>query len=303
MEKIRWKIEEQLTAGQAPRSVRSLLHDQWLLPDRYIHFLRRRHHVLVNGQYRYMNERVAPGDVITMTFNGDEFRAPAANDYVPTVMPQLAVLYENRDLLVINKPQGEKSHPNEAGETGTVMNDVEGYLQGTNDGAYMVHRLDQETSGAMVVAKNPVVVPVLNRLISDGMIHREYLAVVSGQMQGRGVLDWPIGKDPDDKRKYCVAGRGAKPARTDYQVVATSPERSVVRLRLETGRTHQIRVHLAHSGHPIIGDPLYNCDGGSQMLLHGITQRLLLPFSFEKIVIQAPLPPYFHNYLVKYDLG
>lgn len=303
MEKIRWKIEEQLAVGQKTRSVRSLLHDQWLLPDRYIHFLRRRHHVLVNGHYQYMNEQVAAGDVITMSFNGDEFRAPAANNYVPTTEPALTVLFENRDLLVIDKAQGKKSHPNEAGETGTVMNDVAGYLQGSNDRAYMVHRLDQETSGAMVVAKNPVVVPVLNRLISAGKIHREYVAVVSGRMQGNGVLDWPIGKDLSDRRKYCVDGAGAKSARTDYRVVASNNERSLVRLRLETGRTHQIRVHLAHSGHPIIGDPLYGHEQGGQMLLHGIAQRLVLPFSFEKMVIQAPLPTYFHDYLVKYDLG
>lgn len=303
MEEIRWKIEEPVRIGQGAVSLRELLHDHWLLPDRYIHYLRRRHHVLVDGHYRYMNEQVAEGDRVTLLFNGDEFRHPEANNYRATVNPDLTVLYEDRDLLVIDKPQGEKSHPNESGETGTVMNDVAGYLVGSNDGAFMVHRLDQETSGAMIVAKNPVVVPVLNRLISSGQIHRQYLAVVNGQMSGSGVFAGPIGKDLTDVRKYKVNGQHAKPARTYYQVLATANDYSLVRLQLATGRTHQLRVHLAHSGHPIVGDPVYGCDTFPQMLLHGERQRLVRPFSFKRIEVRAPLPPYFHNFLLKYKLG
>ncbi|MDO4902774.1 MAG: RluA family pseudouridine synthase [Limosilactobacillus sp.] len=299
MDEIRWTIKERLAPDQATTSVRSLLHDQWLLPDRYIHFLRRRQNVLVNREYRYMNETVTGGDDITMLFNGDEFRTPGANHYVPTADPKITVLYENRDLLVINKPRGQKSHPNEDCETGTVMNDVAGYLGGE---CFMVHRLDQETSGAMVVAKNPVVVPILNRLISSGKIHREYVAVVKGQLTGEGIFAGPIGGDPVNKCKYKVDGINAKPARTRYHILASNADRSFVRLQLETGRTHQIRVHLADSGHPIVGDPLYG-DGDEQgMLLHGIEQRLVLPFSFKNIQIQAPLPPYFLDYLVKYRL-
>lgn len=302
MENIRWIIKEQLPEDQAAISLRELLHKQWLLPDRYIHFLRRRHHVLVNGQYQYVNEPVAPGDKLTLLFNGDEFRTPAANNYVPTPMPHLAVLYENRDLLVVNKPRGQKSHPNIQGETGTLMNDVAGYLQGSRAGAFMVHRLDQETSGAMIVAKNPVVVPVLNRLISNGQIHRKYLAVVTGRLTGAGEFTWPIGNDPADVRKQKVNGVGAKPARTYYQVMASTAAVSLVQLRLGTGRTHQLRVHLAHSGHPIVGDPVYNPLPGPAMLLHGAAQELILPFSFHRKQISAPLPTYFQDYLVKYDL-
>lgn len=300
---VRWKIEEVLPAKQPSLSLRALLHQQWLLPNRYIHYLRRRQHVLVNGQYRYVNELVRAGERITLLFNGDEFRNPAANQYVPTADPRLAILFENRDLLVVNKPRGQKSHPNYRGEPGTLMNDVAGYLAGSDAGAFMIHRLDQETSGAMIVAKSPVVVPVLNRLISDGEIHRQYLAVVNGTFTGTGSLDWPIGKDENDLRKYRVAGRNAKPARTFYRVLATNGDRTLVRLKLATGRTHQLRVHLAHSGHPIVGDPLYGKDDGQgPMLLHGIAQQLVLPFSFNRIKVQAPLPPYFQNYLLKYKL-
>ena len=186
-----------------------------------------------------------------------------------TSAPHLAVLFENRDLLVVNKPRGQKSHPNEEGETGTVMNDVAGYLAGSNDGAYMVHRLDLQTSGAMIVAKNPIVVPVLNRLIADGLIHREYVAVVEGRLEGIGCWDWPIGRDPEDPRWRAVDGLHAQPARTYYRSLAANDQRSLVQLRLATGRTHQLRVHLAHSGHPIVGDPIYNRASAERMLLHG----------------------------------
>ena len=299
---IRWHLTEVLATDQETCPLRELLHRQWLLPDRLIHYLRRRQHVLVNGHYQTVNELVHTGDQVELLFNGDEVRTPTANHYRPTADPHLAVLFENRDLLVINKPRGQKSHPNIAGETGTVMNDVAGYLAGSNDGAYMVHRLDLQTSGAMIVAKNPIVVPVLNRLIADGQIHREYVAVVEGRLEGAGCWDWPIGRDPDDPRWRAVNGLHAQPARTYYRSLAAVDQRSLVYLRLATGRTHQLRVHLAHSGHPIVGDPIYNHDSDEQMLLHGTCQRLVLPFTFQERKIVAPLPTYFKEYLLKYNL-
>lgn len=303
MKEYRWHITEQLPLNQQERSLRTVLHHQWLLPNRLIHYLRIRRQVEVNGQYRSMNEVVRPLDRLDLYFQGDEVRTPTANDYVPTSNPTLAVLFENRDVLVVNKPRGKKTHPNYHGETGTLMNDVAGYLAGTGDGAYMVHRIDLQTSGAVIVAKNPIVVPILNRLISSGQIHRQYLAVVEGCLTGNGRWTWPIGKDPANLKLHCVNGVNAQPASTYYQSLATSGERSLVSLRLATGRTHQLRVHLAHSGHPIVGDPLYNPSSSEGMLLHGQAQRLVLPFTMKTFDIQAPLPTYFQNYLVKYKLA
>lgn len=301
---IRWRLNETLAAGQKPCPLRDLLHHQWLLPDRLIHYLRCRRHVLVNGEYRSVNQLVHAGDRIILLFNGDEFRTPTANRYRPTQAPHLVVLFENRDLLVVNKPRGQKSHPNEAGEGGTVMNDVAGYLAGSGAGAYMVHRLDRQTSGAMIVAKNPVVVPILDRLIAQGKIHREYLAVVAGQLTGSGCWRWPIGRNPADPRWRAVNGTHAQPAVTYYQSLAANVHHSLVRLRLATGRTHQLRVHLAYSGHPIVGDPIYNHrPAETGMLLHGAHQQLIIPFALEKREIVAPLPTYFQQYLVKYKLS
>lgn len=301
MANARWIIKEQLNQDQEQITVRQLLQKQWLLPSRFIHYLRVRRHVLINGAYWNMNEQVKPGDQVTLLFCGDEFRTPSSN-YLPTQHPNLQILFENRDLLVVNKPAGQKTHPNQPLETGTLMNDVAGYLDGGPDDAYMVHRIDQATSGAVIVAKNPVVVPILDRYIAEGRIHRSYLAVVTGVWdKPSGQLTWPIGFDPTDQRKRLVNGVAAKPALTDYQVIRTNERFSLVRLQLRTGRTHQIRVHLASCGYPIVGDPLYGGQNNPQMLLHGITQQLVIPFQGTFKEISAPVPNYFPAALLKYD--
>lgn len=298
--KNKWVIKQTLAADQDPVSVRELLQKQWLLPKKFVHYLRIRQNVSFNGRYRNMNEPVKPGDQVQLLFEGDEFRT--IQDYRPDPAAKLDVIYEDDNLLVINKPAGQKSHPNEAGESGTAMNAAAAYLGGQ---AFMVHRLDQQTSGAMMIAKNPVVVPIMDRLISQGQIHRSYLALVQGSLQPQqGTWSWPIGFDPYDKRKRLVNGLTSQPAVTYYQVQAESPRYSLVKLTLETGRTHQLRVHLKHDWHPIVGDPLYNPHfrPGQQMLLHGAWLNLILPFSGEKMEVKAPLPSYFRQAIEKCHL-
>lgn len=296
---IAWQLEERLTDQQTDISLRDLLAKQWLLPSRFIHYLRIRRHVLINQQYRPMNTLVHAGDLITLQFSGEEFRT-AESHYLATLHPHLQVLFENRDLLVVNKSAGQKTHPNQPQETGSLMNDVQGYLATSNQAAYMVHRIDQATSGAVIVAKNPVVVPILDRRMARREIHRSYLAVVRGHLLPEvGEFSWPIGRDMSDRRKRKVNGEHAQPALTHYRVLRYQDGKSLVQLNLATGRTHQIRVHLAHAGYPIVGDPLYNQDGQDQMLLHGYRQSLILPFSNQMIQITAPIPPYFPINLVK----
>lgn len=300
MTDLKWQLTAMVQPGQGGQSVRQLLEQSWLLPHRFVHYLRTRQTVTVNGSYRTMNQLVAEGDRVALGFYGDEFRTAESN-YLPTMHPHLQVLFENRDLVIVNKPAGQKTHPNQPGEGGTLMNDVAGYLADQpNAAAYMVHRIDQATSGAVVVAKNPVVVPILDRQLAAQQMHRAYLAVVAGHfnlLQGR--FDWPIGRDETDRRKRKVNGQGALPATSFYQVLATNATQSLVRLTLATGRTHQLRVHLAYSGHPIVGDPLYNPTPAPQMLLHGAWQRLPLPFNNKILQVQAPLPTYFPPDLVK----
>ncbi|WP_367341338.1 RluA family pseudouridine synthase [Limosilactobacillus sp.] len=303
--KVRWTIDEQLSQQQQQITLRDLLQKQWLLPRRFVHFLRIGRRVLLNDHYQSMNAVVHPGDHVQLNFLGNEFRT-ATSSYVPSTDPRLNILYENRDLLVVNKPAGQKSHPNYDGEPGTLMNDVAGYLKqsSSSSAAYMVHRLDQQTSGAMIVAKNPVVVPILDRLISSGQIHRYYLAIVEGSLSpDSGRFSWPIGRDPEDKRKRMVDGTHAQHALTNYQVLSLGTRASLVKLRLATGRTHQIRVHLAHSGHPLVGDPLYNpASPVKRLMLHGYALRLVLPFSMQTLAIHAPTPRFFKQKLIDFDL-
>lgn len=196
-----WKIIETLSKDQPSQTLRDLLQKQWLLPRRFVYYLRTRHNVLVNGQYYPVNHQVQPADIIELNFNGDEFRTPQTH-YQPTPHPRLNVLFENRDVLVVNKPAGQKMHPNQPLETGTLLNDAAGYLKTSSADAFMVHRLDQATSGAVAIAKNPIVVPILDRRISQGQMHRQYLALVAGTITSdAGKFDWPIGRDLLDQRK------------------------------------------------------------------------------------------------------
>ena len=133
-----WKIIETLSKDQPSQTLRDLLQKQWLLPRRFVYYLRTRHNVLVNGQYYPVNHQVQPADIIELNFNGDEFRTPQTH-YQPTPHPRLNVLFENRDVLVVNKPAGQKMHPNQPLETGTLLNDAAGYLKTSSADAFMLN--------------------------------------------------------------------------------------------------------------------------------------------------------------------
>lgn len=298
----KWHLKETVPILDRPRTLRELLEQQWLLPHRLVHYLRIRENVQLNGAYQPMNTLVTAGDRVDLWFMGDEFRT-GESSYIVDSSRTVPVLFENEDLVVVNKPAGIKSHPNRSDETGTLMNFVAAYLAQQGAQPYMVHRIDQETSGAVIVAKNPVVVPILDRLISRHQIHRQYLAITSGFLTpAKGIIALPIGRDVDDPRKRRVNGEAAQSARTHYQVVAQHDNMSLVALQLETGRTHQIRVHLAASGAPIVGDPLYNDQIAERMLLHGAVLTLVVPFTQQKLVIKAPNPRYFEESIVKWHL-
>jgi len=163
----------------------------------------------------------------------------------------------------------------------------------------MVHRIDRDTSGAVIVAKNPIVVPILNRLLAQKAIKRTYLAWVQGAVdKPAGEITTPIGIDPHDERRRVINGIAAQPARTYWALSHTVYQNSLLRVQLDTGRMHQIRVHLASIGHPIIGDPLYQPEtSATRMLLHAATITVPLPFDGGTTTISGAIPTDFPRQL------
>lgn len=278
------------------KTVRDCL-KHWLIPKRIQGQLRQGRRLWVNTVPASVATTVYTGDQLTLQFLPADFRTPQSN-YLPDNHESVVILYQDHELLVVNKPAGIKSHPNQPGETGSILNYLAAYLAPTKQAPYMVHRLDQMTSGAMLVALNPVVVPILDRLISTKQIHRSYYAWVRGHFeQAQGQFNDAIGHHPTDKRKRWINVPDAQAALTDYQVIQTTPHQSLVKLALHTGRTHQLRVHLAANGHPIIGDPLYDeqASHAPRLLLHASQLHIQRPFSAQTIDVQAPLPTIFEN--------
>lgn len=267
----------------------------WYIPRRIRGALRMRKAILINGVYQHTNTILKSGDILTFNFLASDFVTPDSS-YLPDDSYKLEIIYENNDLLVVNKPAGYKTHPNYTGEMSTVMNFAANYLKKENKKPYIVHRLDQMTSGALIIAKTPIVVPILNQLIANKVIKRTYLAWVKGTIkEDSGVIDLPIGLDLNDKRKRKVNGEQALDAITYFKKIHSVFQRTLIRLQLETGRTHQLRVHLQAMHHPIVGDPLYNIDtiAGEYMLLHSAQVELHIPFSDNVINLAAKLPTHF----------
>lgn len=177
-----------------------------------------------------------------------------------------------------------KTHGNEPTEI-ALLNHVSAYVGQT---CYVVHRLDMETSGAILFAKNPFILPILNRLLEDKVIYRDYLALCQGQLRK---IDWTItdkiGRDRHDRRKRVVDNRKGQGALTQVRLLKTLGKNSLVSCRLQTGRTHQIRVHLSHHGHALIGDPLYSRVAAPRLMLHAQKLSLTHPLTLEEISVEA----------------
>jgi len=212
--------------------------------------------VLVDGKRVKASHSVAPGEVIEVTLP-----RPPRPDARPENIP-LEIVYEDDQLLVVNKPAGMVTHPAYGNYTGTLVNALLHHCRSLSTvnsemRPGIVHRLDKDTTGLMVVAKNDVAHHYLAKQFSRRTIEREYWAIVWGRFQNQaGTIESALGRSKRDRKKVAVTSEG-KHAVTDYEVVKEFEYLSLIRLKLRTGRTHQIRVHLAHIGHPVFGDPTY----------------------------------------------
>ncbi|GFH42465.1 pseudouridine synthase [Lactococcus hodotermopsidis] len=262
-------------------SVETLLTTQWLVPKKQRHFLRTKHHILVNGTVARFEDLVHSADQVTVIFDDSDF----PNKKLVFGDKNLAdVLYEDTHLIIVNKPENMKTHGNSDGEI-ALQNHVSAFC-GTP--VFVVHRLDFETSGAVLFAKNQFVLPILDAMLRERQIHRTYHAFCAGYFSEKSfTIDQNIGTDRHDKKRRLVVSRGGQHAVTHVRVLADFSAESLVACQLDTGRTHQIRVHLSSCGHAILGDPIYRGSSCSRLMLHAKHLQLRHPFTKEKIYVSA----------------
>ncbi len=259
-----------------------------------------------NGKPGKKNDKLNPGDVIEYTLP-----EPKAVDITPTAMA-LDIVYEDEDVLVINKPKGLVVHPAAGHSDDTLVNgllyamgeDLSGINGELRPG--IVHRIDKDTSGLLAVAKNDRAHLWLSSQLKDHTMARTYEAVVCGSFrEDSGTVDAPIGRHPTDRKKMCVTERNSKTAVTHWEVVRRYRGYTHIRCKLETGRTHQIRVHMASIGHPILGDMVYGRKkpelGQSSQCLHAGQLCFRHPKDGHPVLVFAELPDYFREVLEKLE--
>ena len=259
-----------------------------------------------NGKPGKKNDKLNIGDAI-------EYTIPEAKpvDIVPTEM-KLDIVYEDEDVLVINKPKGLVVHPAAGHQDDTLVNgllyamgdDLSGINGELRPG--IVHRIDKDTSGLLAVAKNDYAHNMLASQLKDHTMARTYEAIVCGSFrEDNGTVDAPIGRHPSDRKKMCVIQRNSKNAVTHWEVVKRYRGYTHVRCKLETGRTHQIRVHMAHIGHPILGDTVYGRKkpelGQDSQCLHAGQLCFRHPRDGHPVLVFADLPEYFREVIAKLE--
>ncbi|GAB2021138.1 RluA family pseudouridine synthase [Pseudolactococcus yaeyamensis] len=262
----------------------NLLTTEWLVPKKQRHFLRIKRHLLVNGAVARFSDPISGGDQITVLFDTEDFPAKQLV-FGDKQLGKSLILYEDDHLVIVNKPENMKTHGNDKAEI-ALQNHI---AAACGTPVYVVHRLDFETSGAVLLAKNPFVLPILDQMLQDRQIHRTYQALCAGQFaQDKLTINQAIGTDRHDKKRRLIVGRGGQRAVTHIHVLKRLAVHTLVQCQLETGRTHQIRVHLSSLGHSIMGDTLYNGRKADRLMLHAKHLTLTHPFSHAKIKVTAP---------------
>lgn len=263
--------------------------------------------VLVNSRLKRSSYKVQLGDLIEMQLPQPQQEAVLIPEEIP-----LEIIYEDQDLMVINKPQGMVVHPAAGHQKGTLVNALLNHCSnlskvGGSLRPGIVHRLDKDTSGIMLVSKTDLAHQELARQLKAREIKRRYLALVHGGVkEERGLIDAPLGRDPKERKKIAVLAKGAvgaREARTHYRVRERYSGYTLLEVSLETGRTHQIRVHLSYAGYPVAGDRVYCFRGNPLNLpgqaLHAYQITFQHPRTGELLSFEAPLPKVFADVLSK----
>ena len=248
------------------------------------------------------NRRTGPGEVYAALLPEPELPEPEPQD-IP-----LDIVYEDADVVVVNKPRGMVVHPAPGHPDGTLVNALLWHCGASLSGVGgerrpgIVHRIDKDTSGLIIAAKNDFAHLALSAQLADRSLSRVYEAVARGEFREEsGTVDAPIGRHPTERKRMAVTERGSRPAVTHWEVIARYRGWTHIRCRLETGRTHQIRVHMAYIGHPLLGDMVYGAKkperGLEGQCLHARELKFLHPRTGEAIHLSTELPEYFQQVL------
>ena len=248
------------------------------------------------------SRKLNTGDIIIL-------RIPELKD--PEILPEdipLDILYEDEDVMIVNKPKGMTVHPAPGHSSGTLVNAVMYHCRGNLSGINgvlrpgIVHRIDKDTTGALIICKNDVAHRKIAEQLAVHSITREYLGIVTGNIkEDSGTIEGNIGRDPRERKRMAVVKVGGKPAVTHYRVLERFGNYTFCAFKLETGRTHQIRVHMASKGHPLLGDTVYSSGRSPYptegQTLHAATIGFIHPRTGEYVEFTTPLPAYFKNIL------
>lgn len=285
------KFEFTVTKEEEGHAVRRLLKQRFGLSSRLLAKLKAQRRIFLNGRVYEGWMRLAENDVVTAVLPEE------TSGFEPESIP-FQVLYEDQDLLVIDKPAGYTVHPTKGHPNHTMANAVMKYMQDRGD-SYKIrfaNRLDMDTSGLLIVAKNAYAQDEIIRQMDEDHLEKTYTALVNGILEEDDLtIDTPIGhSDPDSPKRNVTAPGEGRPSVTIVHVVRRLPGHTLCEIRLMTGRTHQIRVHLSSIGHPLTGDPLYGGDAPDlidRQALHASHLAFYKPGTRERVELYAPLPP------------
>lgn len=281
------------------------------LPDitrSYLQKLLKNGSVQMNGKSVKVSTKTAAGAVIELTIP-----EPEEPEILPEDIP-LDILYEDSDVILINKPKDMVVHPAAGHYTGTLVNALMYHCKGDLSGINgvlrpgIVHRIDKDTTGVLIVCKNDKAHNALAEQLKEHSITRKYRAIVCGNLkEDEGTVDAPLGRHPQDRKKMAIVRTGGKRAVTHYRVLERFGNYTYIECQLETGRTHQIRVHMASLGHPLLGDEVYGRVKSPFKLegqtLHAMVLGFIHPTTGEYMEFEAPLPEYFEKLLEKLRRG
>ncbi len=304
MMKIQFEVEEQWNQVRIDKYLSEMLPDY---SRSYIQKLIKEHKIFVQEKSVKANYKVSTGEQVS--FEEPELQEP---DILAENIP-LDILYEDADLLIVNKPKGMVVHPSAGHYTGTLVNALMYYCKDELSGINgvmrpgIVHRIDMDTTGSLIVCKNDFTHNDIAAQLKEHSINRVYHAIVHGVIkEEEGTVNAPIGRHPIDRKKMSINEKNGKEAVTHYKVIKRFKNFTYIQCKLETGRTHQIRVHMASLHHPLLGDAVYGpakCPYKLQgQTLHAKTIGIVHPRTKQYIEVDAPLPEYFSSLLEKLEL-